>query len=520
MRRRGASSAVAAVDLRERNGASPVALPRCGFWPQGGTEALTGASLGMRAGALRAQWRAVLAALLILGLIPVPATGQTRAAPQGRATPQTADDIRLSFAPIVRRAAPAVVNIYTGRNIAPWMLADPNFRPFFSDEAPRRVQNSLGSGVIVDPSGIVVTNNHVIARADEIKVILADRREFEAKVLRADDRTDLAVLRIAGAGADLPWLPFADSDDLEVGDLVLAIGNPFGVGQTVTLGIVSALARTQVGITDYRFFIQTDAAINPGNSGGALLGIDGRLIGINTAIYNRDSQGGSLGIGFAIPSNMVRSVVSGAGAGQRLVRPWFGVNGESVTADRAPALGLARPRGVYVREALEGSPAERGGVRRGDVILSIDGREVQDLEALRFRIATQAVGTTISLRVLRDGQERDLGVSLIAPPEAPPRDLTALRGDHPLSGAVVANLSPALADELLLDTDTRGVVVVDVRRGAPAQRVGLRPGDILLRLNDRDLRTTEEARRAVALPLPWRLQFRRGERVAQLVLGR
>jgi serine protease Do len=441
-------------------------------------------------------------------------------AAQTRTVTQTRQDIQLSFAPVVRNAAPAVVNIYTGRNISPWMMTDPSFRQFFADQAPRRVQNSLGSGVIVDPSGIVVTNNHVIARADEIKVILADRREFEAKVVRADERTDLAVLRIEAPGGKLPSLAFADSDDIEVGDVVLAIGNPFGVGQTVTLGIVSALARTQVGITDYRFFIQTDAAINPGNSGGALIGADGRLIGINTAIYNREGGGGSLGIGFSIPSNLVRSLVSGAGAGQRLVRPWFGVNAESITAERAVALGLPRPSGVFVRDTLDGSPAERAGVRRGDIILQIDGREVQDIEALRFRIATHAVGQTVSVVVLRDGRERSLTATLVAPPETPPRDLTALRGDQPLAGAVVANLSPALADELMLDTEARGVVVVDVRRGSPAQRLGLQPGDVLMRLNDREIRTTDDARRITSTPLPWRLQLRRGERVLQVVVGR
>ena len=457
---------------------------------------------------------AILAAIALAGLLSGATAAQNRVVPPGRA------ELQFSFAPVVRSAAPAVVNIYTGRNISPWMMTDPNFRQFFADQAPRRVQNSLGSGVIVDPSGIVVTNNHVIAKADEIKVILADRREFEAKVLRADERTDLAVLKIEAPGGRLPALEFADSDDIEVGDLVLAIGNPFGVGQTVTLGIVSALARTQVGIADYRFFIQTDAAINPGNSGGALIGADGRLIGINTAIYNREGGGGSLGIGFAIPSNMVRAVVSGAGAGQRLVRPWFGVNGESITAERAPALGLSRPIGVFVRDIHDGGPADRAGIRRGDVIVQIDGREVQDVEALRFRIATHAVGQSVAIGILRDGRDRTVSATLVPPPETPPRDLTALRGDQPLSGAVVANLSPALADEMMLDTEARGVVVVDVRRGSPAQRLGLQPGDLVLRINDRDMRSTEDARRLTALALPWRLQLRRGERVLQVVVGR
>ncbi len=470
----------------------------------------------------RLAFIASMAAWLLFPWGPLaPAPGQAQAQqPVQRVVPQSRQDIQLSFAPVVRRAAPAVVNIYTGRNIAPWMMADPGFRQFFADQAPRRVQNSLGSGVIVDASGIVVTNNHVIARADEIKVILADRREFAAKVLRADERTDLAVLKIDAGPERLPALAFADSDELEVGDVVLAIGNPFGVGQTVTLGIVSALARTKVGITDYRFFIQTDAAINPGNSGGALVGIDGRLVGINTAIYNRDSGGGSLGIGFAIPSTMVRAVVSGAGAGQKLVRPWFGAQGDSVPAERAAALGLPRPVGVLVRDVHEGSPAERAGIRRGDVLLSVEGREVQDMEALRFRIATHAVGQSVSIGLVRDGREMRLAATLVAPPEAPARDTTELRGRHPLSGAVVANLSPALADELMLDFEARGVVVVEVVRETPAHRLGVQPGDVLLRLGDRELRGTDDVRRAIATPLPWRMQVRRGERVLPTIVAR
>ncbi len=451
----------------------------------------------------------------VLALAPHAAPAQQRVVPQSR------QEVQLSFAPVVKRAAPAVVNIYTGRNVAPWMLADPSFRRFLPEQAaPVRVQNSLGSGVIVDSSGLIVTNNHVIAKADEIKVILADRREFDATVLRADERTDLAVLKIDAGSERLPALAFSDSDDVEVGDLVLAIGNPFGVGQTVTMGIVSALARTKVGITDYRFFIQTDAAINPGNSGGALISVDGRLVGINTAIYNRDSSGGSIGIGFAIPSIMVRAVVAGASAGQKLVRPWFGASGESLSAEQALTRGLARPVGVLVQDVQEGSPAERAGIRSGDVIVHIEGREVQDLEALRFRIATYTVGQSVSVGIVRDGRERVLSASLIAPPENPPRDLTALRGNQPLAGSVVANLSPALIEELEIDVTPRGVVVVDIRRGSPAARMGLQPGDVLQRVNDREIKTTEDARRATSLPLPWRVQIRRGERTLSIVVGR
>jgi serine protease Do len=463
---------------------------------------------------------------------PAPASAQAPPRPATQvplpAAPQSQDEIRLSFAPLVKRTAPAVVNVNTRRQArggAPSpLLSDPFYRRFFGDQfpgggaPPGRVQSSLGSGVIVDPSGIVVTNNHVIRGADEITVALADRREFEATVLRADERTDLAVLKIDAGAERLPALALRDSDELEVGDLVLAIGNPFGVGQTVTLGIVSAVARTMVGITDYRFFIQTDAAINPGNSGGALVGADGRLVGINTAIYSRDG-GGSIGIGFAIPSNIIQSVVAGVGAGGKLVRPWLGAGGQSVTAEIAQSLGLGRPVGVLVNDVHPGGPAERAGMARGDVVLRLDGREVQDVDALRYRVATQPVGATVTLTLWRDGRERAAALALIAPPEIPPRELTPLRGTHPLAGATVANLSPALVEELGENLPARGVVVTEVRRDSPAARLRLRPGDVPLRINDRELRSVEDVRRAVQLPTPWRVQIRRGDNVLSTVAG-
>jgi serine protease Do len=459
----------------------------------------------------------VAVAALILAAAP-PALAQTRAVPKSKA------EVEWSFAPLVKRAAPAVVNVYTRRTVrtspSP-LLNDPFFRRFFGDAFPEtdREQNALGSGVVVDATGLVVTNNHVIRGADQITVILADRREFEATVLRADERTDLAVLRIETGGERLPALELRDSDELEVGDLVLAIGNPFGVGQTVTSGIVSAVARTSVGIADYRFFIQTDAAINPGNSGGALVSMDGRLVGINTAIFSRDG-GGSIGIGFAIPSNMVHSVVAGVASGGRLVRPWFGATGATVTAEIAASLGMPRPLGVIVEDVFPGSPAERAGLRRGDVLTHIEGREISDQQALRYRIATQSAGSTVRLTVWREGRERASSAALVAPPETPARDITVLRGNQPLAGATVANLSPALAEELGLDIPPRGVIVLETRRGSPVQQIRVAPGDVILRINDREIRTVEDARRAAAqTPLPWRMQLRRGERVVQMTVA-
>jgi len=338
-----------------------------------------------------------------------------------QSVPQSREEIQISFAPLVRKVAPAVVNIYATKiarqRRAPSLFDDPFFRRFFGEgfgfnfDAPReRVQNSLGSGVVVRADGVIVTNNHVIEGASEITVVLSDRRQFAASIVGTDEKTDLAVLRVDTGGAAFPYVELRDSDDVEVGDLVLAIGNPFGVGQTVTSGIVSAIARTQVGISDYNFFIQTDAAINPGNSGGALVTMDGKLVGINTAIFSR--TGGSHGIGFAIPSNMVRAVLAGfaAGAG-RLVRPWLGAWGSAVTADMAATLGLARPAGIAIESVYPGSAAARAGLKAGDVLLAINGREIEDAGAMRYRIATLSVGGAATLTVWRRGESLSVTVA-------------------------------------------------------------------------------------------------------------
>src|SRR6516225_7005066 len=298
---------------------------------------------------LPSRWLAT-AALIVIAAAPLGAGAQERT-PERR-VPSSANELRLSYAPVVRRAAPAVVNVYAAKTVAVRnpLFDDPIFRRFFGGPgAPGgsgdQVQRSLGSGVLVDAEGLVVTNNHVIEGADQVRVSLADKREFEAEMVLKDARSDLAVLRIKAQNERFPALEFADSDALEVGDVVLAIGNPFAVGQTVTHGIVSALARTEVGITDYQFFIQTDAAINPGNSCGALVDLSGRLVGVNTAIFSR--SGGSQGIGFAIPANMVKVVVASARSGGSMVkRPWLGARLQAVTPEIAEGLGLKRPSGA------------------------------------------------------------------------------------------------------------------------------------------------------------------------------
>ncbi|MCW5731866.1 MAG: DegQ family serine endoprotease [Alphaproteobacteria bacterium] len=426
-------------------------------------------------------------------LLPAPLAADAKRLPKNQ------QEIQLSFAPLVRQVAPGVVNIYTRRvtqqQARSPIFDDPVFRRFFGDGplqgAPRqRIQQSLGSGVIVDRRGLVVTNNHVIEGAEEITVALHDRREFDAELVLADPRTDLAVLRIDPKGSKLTALDLMDSDDLEVGDLVLAIGNPFGVGQTVTSGIVSALGRTMVGTSDTQSFIQTDAAINPGNSGGALITMDGRVAGINTAIFSR--TGGSHGIGFAIPANLVASVLHAAQAGHGVQRPWLGASGQSVTSELAQSLGLERPGGVLVNTVVRDSPAARAGLRPGDVVLAVNGKEVFDPRGLKFRIVTRNIGETVALDVFRKGTRRQVSLPLLAPPENPPREQIELSGNQPLAGALVANLSPALAEELGLDEGASGVIVLDVARGSPAQRFRVRPGDVILSVNGADVGRTRD----------------------------
>src|SRR5215813_14137881 len=350
----------------------------------------------------------LLAVLSLIAVIP-------DAPAQDRRVPASPGEVRLSYAPVVQRAAPAVVNVYAARAVAnrnPF-LDDPIFRRFFGVPGggmpSEQLQRSLGSGVLVDAGGLVVTNNHVIEGATEVKVSLHDKREFEADIVLKDQRSDLAVLRIRGQGERFPAIDFADSDALQVGDVVLAIGNPFAVGQTVTHGIVSAVARTQVGITDYQFFIQTDAAINPGNSGGALVDLSGKLVGINTAIFSRSV--GSQGIGFAIPANMVKVVVASAkGGGTSVRRPWLGARLQAVTSEIADGLGLKRPSGALVASVTAKSPAARAGLKTGDLIVSVDGQPVDDPNAFDYRFATKVLGGQAQLGVVRAGHETRVAV--------------------------------------------------------------------------------------------------------------
>jgi Do/DeqQ family serine protease len=451
-----------------------------------------------------------LAFFIAAALCLCPATMRDALAQQ-RQVPASAGQVELSFAPVVKRVAPAVVNVYAARIVAnnnPF-LADPFFRQFFGAIPREQVERSLGSGVIVDPVGLVVTNFHVIEGASQVKVALADKREFEADIVLKDQRSDLAVLRIKGAKERFPTLQFADSDELQVGDLVLAIGDPFGVGQTVTHGIVSAVARTQVGISDYQFFIQTDAAINPGNSGGALVDMTGRLVGINSAIYSR--SGGSQGIGFAIPANMVRVVVASAEGGSGAVkRPWLGAKLQTVTSDIAESMGLQRPTGALVASVVDGGPAAKAGLKPGDLIVSIDGANVEDPNAFGYRFATKPLGGTAQLGVIRQGHSTTLPIALQSLPDTPRQELQ-IKGRSPFSGATVANLSPALADELRLDPQAEGVVITGVADGSAAQSVGFQKGDLLVSVNNEKISKPADLERVTnAGGRNWRITILRG----------
>jgi Do/DeqQ family serine protease len=432
--------------------------------------------------------RFALALALCLGCVSARAETAEKTVPQGPG------EVRLSFAPVVKKVRPAVVNVYASRVETAArnpLFDDPIFRQFFGQQGQEsRVAQSLGSGVIVDAGGLVVTNNHVIEGMTDVKVALSDRREFPAKIVLRDPRTDLAVLHIESEER-FPVLELGDSDAIEVGDFVIAIGNPFGVGQTVTQGIVSALARTQIGINDYGFFIQTDAAINPGNSGGALVDLDGRLVGINSAIYSR--SGGSMGIGFAIPVNMVKSVIAAAEHGGATVkRPWLGAGLQNVTKDIADSIGLERPVGALVASVFADSPAAQASLARGDVITAIDGLPVEDSEGVGFRLAVKPLGGVASLTVQRAGKTLALPLRLAAAPETPPREAIRIKSRSPFQGALVMNISPAVAEELSLDNVDEGVVVADVAEGSLAATCGLEKGDRVLEVNGAKIATTRD----------------------------
>ena len=445
---------------------------------------------------------AILTAVLMAAILPVATVAQT-----ARDVPSDAAQIQLSFAPVVREAGPAVVNIYARRITEGQpnpFASDPFFSQFFSQLQPApRVQNSLGSGVILSPDGLVVSNYHVISGADQIRVVLADRREFSGRVVLADPDTDLAVIRLQDAAA-LPYLQLADSDAVAVGDLVLAIGNPFGVGQTVTSGIVSGLARAGGNMGQGQgYFIQTDAAVNPGNSGGALVDMAGRLLGINTSILTR--SGGSNGIGFAIPANLVGQYLAQARSGATaLVQPWAGIAAQTVDAGLAEALGMAAPRGIIINEMDARSPFAAAGLRKGDVITALGGLPVDTPQELDFRMKTIGADAGTTVGYMRAGQDNTAEVQLAAAPaapaatgpETPPQIVTPENLPPAFAGLQIGDLTPQLRSQLGLPGSAAGVIVLGLERGT--RRSQFQPGDVIVEINGQPTTDTAAFESAVS----------------------
>ncbi|MCZ4354319.1 trypsin-like peptidase domain-containing protein [Roseovarius aestuarii] len=405
--------------------------------------------------------------------------------------PSSAGEVQLSFVPVVKAATPAVVNIYARRIVAGQaspFANDPFFGPLFEGFGGNRprVENSLGSGVILSDTGIVVSNYHVIGQATDIRVVLNDRREYSAKVLLSDEESDLAILQLEGLDkeAELAALPLRQGDDVEVGELVLAIGNPFGVGQTVSSGIVSGLARSGAVTGSARgYFIQTDAPINPGNSGGALVDMNGQLIGINTSILTR--SGGSNGIGFAIPAALVRQFVAQAEAGEtQFQRPWAGVTGQPLSADMAEGLGLNRAGGIILSDLHADSPFAAAGFSAGDVILAVDGQEVNTPAEMIYRMSISGIGSELQVSTLQGGVQREVSVPMLAAPDTPPRAELVTGEDAAIPGLRFSTINPAVIAEYDLPLTATGALIEDP--GRIGARAGLRAGDIVLGVNGQD----------------------------------
>ncbi len=385
-----------------------------------------------------------------------------------------------SVIPVIRRSMPMVVNISAIKEMPKNqvheydMFGNPlNKFPFKNQIEPK----ALGSGVIIDRRGYIVTNHHVIKDTRSIKITLSDRREFSCSVLGADPATDIAVIKIDDkVPADLPVIEMADSEKLEVGELVIAIGNPFGFSHTVTTGIVSATGRQSVGLADYEYFIQTDAAINPGNSGGALINIDGKLVGINTAIFSK--SGGYMGIGFAIPANMVREVVSDLISGGKVTRGWLGVYIQDVTKDIAEAFKYGGTGGALVADIMKESPAEGSGLQKGDIITMIDGVTIIDVNHLRRVVAVRKPGSKVKIAVFRGGKAAPLEMTIGTMPVTPPVADRDVRDREDMLGMVVKDIDEDLAYKYR-SPDRSGVIVTQVKPGSPSMRAGIAPGDVV-----------------------------------------
>ena len=417
-------------------------------------------------------------------------------------------DVRLgtSFSPIVKKVAPSVVKVTTSTKVKQASMQDfpgfdnPFFRRFFGEEleqrAPRRQQNlprqlGQGSGVIVTKDGYILTNNHVVDEADEVKVVLLDGREFTGKVVGKDPKTDVAVLKIDGK--DLPFLEMADSDKIEVGDIVLAVGNPFGIGQTVTMGMISATGRATLGL-DYEDFIQTDAAINPGNSGGALVDVDGRLIGINTAILSR--SGGNQGIGFAIPASLARDVMESLVSDGKVTRGYLGVMIQDVTPSLAKEFSLKDQKGALIGDVVPKGPAEKAGFKSGDVVLEFNGKPVKDSRHLKLQVARVKPGDSVPVKILRNGSTKSMEVTVNELPgseKLAKADTKNTDDGEALKGVAVGDLNAQTRREFNIPSSVHGAIVTEVDENSVAREAGLKPGDVILEINRHPVKGAEDA---------------------------
>ncbi len=434
-----------------------------------------------------------------------------------------------AMAEVAEAVKPSVVNISTVKTekimqspFSPF-FEDPFFRKFFDDqfrhrETPReRKSMSLGSGVIVSTDGYILTNNHVIRNADKIKVVLADKREFVGKVIGNDPKTDLSVIKIDAD--NLSAIKLGNSDELKVGELVLAIGNPYGLNQTITMGIVSAVGRANVGIADYEDFIQTDAAINPGNSGGALVNVKGQLVGVNTAIFS--TTGGYQGIGFAIPSNMAEVVMQSLIEKGKVVRGWLGVSIQAITPELAQQFQLEKDYGTLIADVVENSPAEKAGLMRGDVIIEFNGKQVDEPYILRNIVASTPPGTEVELKVIRDGKIEIIQITIGELPTDIQKVPTVFK--NALKGISVQNLTPDIYRQLNLPEKIRGVVVTDIEPGSPTE-TSLMPGDVILEINRKAISNIEDYESIVSKIKPEKdvllLVFRRGSTIFITISGK
>lgn len=410
-----------------------------------------------------------------------------------------------AFSDIVNAVSPAVVNISTTKTIrreTNRFFEDPFFDffdPFHEFNVPKKwKERSLGSGVVISSDGYIITNNHVVEKADEIRVTLLDKRTFKGTIIGADPKTDIAIVKINAN--NLPTLSLGDSDNLKVGEFVLAIGNPYGLSHTVTMGIISAVGRANVGIADYEDFIQTDAAINPGNSGGPLVNIKGEMIGINTAIFSR--TGGYQGIGFAVPSNMVRLVMDQLIQKGKVIRGWIGVTIQELTPELSQKFGLKNTKGALVSDVMKDSPAAKAGIKQGDIIVEFNGKDVKDVSSLRNMVAQSKTGNEITLKIVRSGKELTLNVLIMELP----REIAAIKEDSEsdtsetqvLSGITVMDLTREMLRQLGFNKDEKGVVVVRVERGSPADEAEIKKGDIIKEINKKEINNLEDFNRVAA----------------------